>query len=111
MPCGGERRIHINFHESKFWGEIAITARPYDSSRSKSSALPNPIFWYLHRVMANTIFGCGDSEGVVCQSELIILWAMINDVNIDTGSHFIRHLVKIRKGSAGAIIVGGLITA
>lgn len=60
--------------------------------------------------MTHTIFGRGESKSVVRQSELLHLWAMINNVNIDTGSHFIRHLVKVGKATTGSIVVGGLIT-
>lgn len=35
---------------------------------------------------------------------------MLNNVNINVGSHFIRHQVKIGKRSTGIIVVGGLIT-
>ncbi|XP_042388061.1 uncharacterized protein LOC121980164 [Zingiber officinale] len=62
------------------------------------------------RFMANTIFGRGDSVGVARLSELQFLWAMINDVKIDSGAHLVRHFVKIGNSSTGVIVIGGLLT-
>lgn len=61
-------------------------------------------------MISNTIFGRGDSDGVVRMSELICLWNMLYEGNVDTGSHLIRHLVKVGKATKGDIVVGGIIT-
>lgn len=112
LPVGGDRRLPIAFRAGSFWNEIsAIGAGAYDSSKAKASALVNPCFRYLHRVMANTLFGRGDSDGSVRQDELLFLWAMLHGVHLDTGSHMVRHLLKVAKKGDGSIVIGGLITA
>lgn len=60
--------------------------------------------------MTHIIFECGDNDRVIHQSKLIFLWAMIHNINIDRGLHFMRYLTKVVRASAGNIIVRGLIT-
>ncbi|KAK4412394.1 hypothetical protein Salat_2886300 [Sesamum alatum] len=48
----------------------------YDATDSKSSAIINSYFRYLHCVIAHTLFDLGDSEGVVHHSELLFMWVM-----------------------------------
>ncbi len=110
FPYGGQRRVPHEFSARGFWG-LLTKSDSYDSSSSKSSKLRNPCFRYVHRVMSNTLFGRGDSDGVVRQSELLFLWNMLHpEVQLDAGSHLITHMVKVGKASAGKIVIGGLIT-
>ncbi|KAK4424654.1 hypothetical protein Salat_1659000 [Sesamum alatum] len=82
----------------------------YDATRSRLSAIINPYFRYLHRALAHTLFGQGDSEGAVRRSELLVLWAMVNDFPIDTGSFLVRQFSKIVNFESSAIVLGGFVT-
>ncbi|KAK4430704.1 hypothetical protein Salat_0832100 [Sesamum alatum] len=64
LPVWGERREPPAFRPDEFWYDLTRQAS-YDATRSKSSAIINPCYRYLHRVLAHTLFGRGDSEGVV----------------------------------------------
>ncbi|GAB2266505.1 hypothetical protein Dimus_001509 [Dionaea muscipula] len=60
--------------------------------------------------MAQTIFGRGDSEGVVRQSELLFFDAMFSGLGVDAGAFLAQHLLKVAHSTHGDICVGGLIT-
>ncbi|GAB2292599.1 hypothetical protein Dimus_026836 [Dionaea muscipula] len=60
--------------------------------------------------MTQTIFGRGDSEGVVRQSELLFFDAMFSDLGVDAGAFLSQHLLKVAHSTHGDICVGGLIT-
>lgn len=60
--------------------------------------------------MSHIIFGHKDSDDIVCQSELIFLWAMLEIIHLDTSSHLVRHLAEVDKGLTGNIVIGDLIT-
>lgn len=51
--------------------------------------------------MAHIIFGRGDSDGVVRQSGLLFLLAMLYNVNLDTWSHMMRYFAKVGKTPFG----------
>ncbi|KAK4415168.1 hypothetical protein Salat_2624000 [Sesamum alatum] len=105
----GERWEPPAFLPNEFWYNLTRQAS-YDATHSKSSAIIKTYFRYLHRVLAHTLFGRGDSEGVVRCSELFVLWAMVNDFQIDTGSFFIRQFSKIANSESDVIVLGGFIT-
>ncbi|KAL0405378.1 UNVERIFIED_CONTAM: hypothetical protein Slati_3851700 [Sesamum latifolium] len=106
LPVRGEQRQPSAFKPEEFWHALTRQTS-YDATRSKSSAIINPCFRYLHRVLAHTLFGRGDSEGVVRRSELFVMWAMVNDFSIDTGSLLARQFSKIANSNVGAIVLGG----
>lgn len=59
--------------------------------------------------MSHTVFLCGDSDSVVCHSELIFLWLILNNIDLDSGSYLVRHLAKAGKASARNIVIGKLL--
>ncbi|GAB4829217.1 hypothetical protein Ancab_018883 [Ancistrocladus abbreviatus] len=60
--------------------------------------------------MAHIVFRCGNSDGVVRQSKLFLLWAMMNEFNIDMGLYMVGQLARVGKAKTGSIVVRGLIT-
>lgn len=54
--------------------------------------------------MAHTVFGRGDSDGIVRQTKLFFLWAMLHEVDLDTGSHLARQFAKVGKATSGDIV-------
>ncbi|KAK4426562.1 hypothetical protein Salat_1424800 [Sesamum alatum] len=105
----GGRREPPAYRPDEFWYELTRQAS-YDATRSKSSTIINPCFRYLHRVLAHTLFGRGDSAGVVCHSELFVLWGMVNNFQIDTSSFLICQFSKIANSESDAIVLGGFVT-
>lgn len=61
--------------------------------------------------MSHTIFVCRDSDGVVHCSELLFLWAMLNNIHLNIDSHLVRQLAKVGKTLIGDIVIGRLITS
>lgn len=57
--------------------------------------------------MSDTIFGHRDSNDVVYRSELMFLWVILNNIDLDSGSHLVRYLAKVGKASMGNIVIGG----
>lgn len=41
----------------------------------------------------------------------MFLWAMLENIHLDTGSHLVRHFTKVSRASAGNIVIGRLITS
>ena len=83
----------------------------YSPRSSKASHIRNHVLRYLHRVMALSLFGRGESTGVVSRVELLFLWAMANNVQVNSGAWFLKHLLHVAKSPTGKICVGGLLTA
>ncbi|KAJ1400102.1 hypothetical protein SESBI_29828 [Sesbania bispinosa] len=109
LPLGGERKVPNDFNEGEFW--YALTGSSfYTPSATKASHIHNPCFKYIHRVMANSVFGRGESFGNVRQTELFLLWAMVNALPVDTGSHLACQFSKVGKAMTGDIVIGGFIT-
>ncbi|KAJ1406078.1 hypothetical protein SESBI_25333 [Sesbania bispinosa] len=106
---GGERKVPNDFNEGEFWYAL-IGSSFYTPSAAKASRIHNPCFKYIHRVMAHSMFGRGESLGNVKQTELFLLWAMVNALLVDTGSHLARQFSKMGKAVTGDIVIGGFIT-
>lgn len=109
LPCGGKQRDPTEFRVHDVWADFTQEVH-YDSSRAKATGLRNLYFHYLHRTISHTIFGRGDNNGVVPRSESLFLWAIHNNIHLNTSSHLVRHLIKVDKASARNIVIGGLIT-
>lgn len=109
LPDGGARRLSKDFSDHGFWNDISGKVT-YQAALAKASNIYNPCFKYVQRLMANTLFGRGESEGVARQTELYFLWAMIENFDIDTGAYLARQFERVAKASKGGIVIGGLIT-
>ena len=60
--------------------------------------------------MCLSIFGRGLSRGVVNKVELLFLWGMANEIQVNTGAWLLRHLLHVAKSPSEKICVGGLLT-
>ncbi|KAH6767782.1 hypothetical protein C2S52_018765 [Perilla frutescens var. hirtella] len=81
----------------------------YDSSLAKASAMPNPVFRYLHRILASTVFDRRENDGLRT-SELFTLWALLNAVHLNFGAFFLEQLQRQAHMDNGWICIGGLVT-
>jgi len=98
----------VNYDQQEFWSQI--TGRDhYDSRTAKASMIHNPVFRYVHRVIACTIFGRPETA-TVRTDELFIIWAMVTKSVVNTGYYLLRHLASVAAASKGKIVVGGLIS-
>jgi hypothetical protein len=97
-----------NYDQHEFWSQI--TGRGHFESRTaKASMIQNPVFRYLHRVMACTIFGRPETA-TVRADELFILWAMVNNRAVNTGYYLLNHLAYVAAQPKGKMMAGGLIS-
>jgi len=97
-----------DYDPHEFWS--LITGRNHFESRSaKASMIHNPVFRYVHRVMACTIFG-RPKTGTVRSDELYLLWAMVNSRTVNTGWYLLNHLAFVGGQAKGTkMAVGGVI--
>lgn len=109
LPNEGHRMIPKNFNLDDVWRELTHTPL-YKPSCSKSTHLRNPALRYLHRFMAHSIFGRGDSTGVVNRNELFMMWAMMTKTAVNTGFWICTHFSHVARSTSGKICVGGLIS-
>jgi len=97
-----------DYDPQEFWS--LITGRNHFESRTvKASMIHNPVFRYVHRVMACTIFGRPET-GTMRSDELFLLWAMVNSRPVNTGWYMLNHLAFVGGQAKGTkISVGGAI--
>jgi len=76
-----------------------------------ASSIHNPVFRYLQRVMACTIWGRKE-VGTTRTYELFMLWAMLNDQPVNTWYYLLDYLafVGTKSDDVSDIVVGGIIT-
>lgn len=110
FPNDGINWFTPEFSPTQAWRQLTDQDE-YNPRYSKASQIRNHSLRYLHRVMSMSIFGRGESTGVVNRIELLILWAMVNNVQVNTGAWFLKHLLNVAKNPTGKICVGGLLTA
>jgi hypothetical protein len=99
---------HRHFDKQEFWFKITGRNR-FNSKTAKASMIQNPVFKYLHRVMACTIFGRPETA-TVRSDELFLLWAMINKCPVNTGYYLLDHLAYVAAQPKGKIVAGGLVS-
>ncbi|XP_020273363.1 uncharacterized protein LOC109848329 [Asparagus officinalis] len=116
LPEQGLRKPPREWDPATFWRAITCeregraNVRPYEPSKNKASQIYNPVFRYLQRLMANTIFGRGESVSVFRDTEVFLLYCLVNRMVVDVGYFLAKQLEKIGKSSVGDIVVGGMIT-
>ncbi|KAL2895233.1 NADH-quinone oxidoreductase subunit F [Bienertia sinuspersici] len=111
LPRGGNVNYY-NSDPSMVWRQIT-GSNDYNPQSSKASRIQNPVFRYLQRLMANTIFGRHDSQGTVREWEMEMLQSMLYppEVPVSTASYIARHFHAVGKSKKKSpIVVGGLIT-
>lgn len=75
LPLYGPGAVLEGFAPHDFW--TAITGKTdYTSKGAKASGIHNYCFRYAQKGLAYTLFGQGDSLGVVTQRELFFLYSM-----------------------------------
>ena len=77
---------------------------------AKSSSIRNPVLRYLHQAMTQPMFARVDG-GSVSQTELNVMWCLLNKKGFDYGTLFTLYVDRITKKDGGVICCGGLITA
>ena len=111
FPHGGDRRTPRSFHATRFWSDLTGEYQ-WRAGKCNSSSFRHPLIRIMHRFIASTILGRGDSEGKVRLTDLLLLWAMVErrDEPIDSGAYLARHFQAIANTDAGLIVNGGLVT-
>ncbi|KAJ1398734.1 hypothetical protein SESBI_30828 [Sesbania bispinosa] len=79
--------------------------------------LPSGVSANFPMILVRVIFGSllnlclgGESLGNVKRIEIFLLWAMVNALPVDTGSHLARQFSKVGKAATSDIVIGGFIT-
>lgn len=109
FPVNESRYTPRAFQENLFWMEITSETR-FSPNNARASSISNLCIQYVHRILANTIFGKGDRDGMVHQTELLILWSMLYDFRINISFYIVKQFTKVACTTRGAIVLGGLIT-
>ena len=94
---------------SEVWGAMT-NEQEHAAGYAKSSSIRNPVLRYLHRAMTQLMFARIDG-GSVSQTELNVMWCLLNKKGIDYGTLFTYYVDRITKKDGGVICCGGLITA
>jgi len=102
------KHMLLNYDKQEFWSQINGRDH-YDSRTAKASMIHNPVFRYVHRVIACTVFGRPETT-TVRTDELFIIWAMVTKSAVNTGYYLLSHLTSVAAAPKGKIVVGGLIS-
>ncbi|GAB2233072.1 hypothetical protein Droror1_Dr00002286, partial [Drosera rotundifolia] len=77
---------------------------------AKVFAVHNPIFWYVHRVLAHIVSCHYAKMGGIQSEECMLLWAMYSRIRADVASHKLHHWMFHAVRASGTISFGGLLT-
>ena len=64
LPSGGDWRTPRDFLANDFWHTLTLEPK-YKPSIAHATSIRNQCFRYIDRLMANTVFGRGDSESIM----------------------------------------------
>ncbi|KAL6509608.1 hypothetical protein OROGR_022918 [Orobanche gracilis] len=112
LKTGGE--YHVNrFKCENYWRSMVeypgSGPRYYVPKAAKGSSLRNSVLRYLHKVIANTIYGRKETESITLR-ELYILTHMLDGTVPATGAMLAEHFDDVAMKPKGEIWLGGLIT-
>ncbi|KAL6529445.1 hypothetical protein OROGR_015068 [Orobanche gracilis] len=112
LKTGGE--YHVNrFKCENYWRSMVeypgSGPRYYVPKAAKGSSLRNPVLRYLHKVIANTIYGRKEI-GPITLRELYILTHMLDGTIPATSAMLAEHFDDVATKPKGEIWVGGFIT-
>lgn len=111
LPTDGPRKVPLDWIPQTLWAQITTHGDQYRPSSSKAANIYNPVFRYLQRLLANTIFARGESTGTCRESELFFLHCMLEGTPPDTGFFLAKQLQRVGTNrSSGDIAIGGLVT-
>jgi len=108
IPVDGPGKLPSDFKPDRFWTKI--TGTEYIAKDAKASQIHNPCFRYVQKCLAYSMFGRGDSQGVISQTELFFMSSMISETPVNVAAFVAAHLSKVGKAVSGDICVGGIIT-
>ena len=123
LPHGGVWTVgHENFNVQSFWCGITCEKRDevydkhgsrvaYSASGSKATSICSPTLWYLHRIIANTVFTRHESQSRARLSEVYLICYILMDERFDTNAFILSQLVSQAVLPKSLIASGGLITA
>jgi len=97
------------FNPNAFWYEF-FQDHWYDTSNSKGTVFRNPCIQVAKRLLACGLFSREDSLNVPRQSELHVLYSMLQGDRLDPGSSLVNQLYREATSSTSRIVIGGLIT-
>jgi len=106
VPSQGPWTTEYGQFWKKLMGTLATSA-----DGNKSSRIHNLAIRYFHRVLAHTIFGRGDSTGVVNLRELYIIHCVFAHKQVNSAAFMLVHMFKMATSGNGPIAFGGLITS
>ncbi|KAL6501396.1 hypothetical protein OROGR_026529 [Orobanche gracilis] len=103
-----------NFSLAQWWQNITVPNSPHlYPYRNDVTFMPNPVFRYLHRVIAESLFSNGEYRNTASPEELKFMTTNIYAFKYNTGAYLADHLVKVAQGNVGYdgdITIGGRIT-
>lgn len=94
----------------QFWKRLT-GALATSAEGNKASRIHNPAIRYFHRVLAHTIFGRGDSTGVVNLRELYFIHCIFARKLVNSAAFMLAHMFKMATSGNGPIAFSGLITS
>jgi len=106
VPSQGPWTTEFGLFWKKLTGTLATS-----TDGNKSSRIHNPAIRYFHRVLAHTIFGRGESTGVVNLRELFIIHCVFAHKQVNSAAFMLAHMFRMATSGSGHIAFGGLITS
>lgn len=76
----------------------------------KAIAIQNPAIWYLHRILASTIFD-RENTGNVNSKDLFLIYYALSGTKVDPTPFLLAHFQSTCVWTRGPICIGGLITS
>ncbi|KAL2894718.1 DNA polymerase III PolC-type [Bienertia sinuspersici] len=110
LPTEGPRLTSKYWDINQLWRRMG-PGTDFDSKGSSNSLIRHPALRYVHKVLANTIFG-REENSKVRRDEIYMLEHMLHAKPIDIGAFLIRQMLSNvkKETTSGAIVLGGLIT-
>ena len=95
-----EEENDYNFFD--VWGAMT-NEKEHAAGYAMSSSIGNPVFRYLHRAMTQLMFARVDG-GSVSQTELNVMWCLLNKKRFNYGTHFTLYVATRRKTEVSFVI-------
>lgn len=91
-----------------FWKQLTGKTTT-DWEGLKATAIQNPVIRYLHRILADTIFGRENTENVNSR-DLFLIYCALSETKVNQTPILLAHFQSISVRTGGPICVGELIT-
>ena len=86
----------VEYDYSDMWRAMTIEGEDFMTAYAKSSSICNPVLRYLHRAITQLMFARIDS-GSVSQTEMDVIWSLLNKKGINFGILFTIYVDRISK--------------